>query len=502
MSSIKTMKIGAKDVKTDSQPDLFTLLQGQQNKNDTNALRVKRSISEPETDVLRRGKRQIGKPICAGSDEFEGELAGLQVWNDALVDTDVMRKSNCKRAKLASAGNILNLNNEWRFYGNSSKRNYARINLCSDLDISVLVNPAASFPEANDFCNGVGGHLSEPAVINDELLTISRGINGSCIAWDNTVSWLTHTITNPKIETKFCEALDQNGKITFITCVRRLTCSLCIAPIERFTLYGHSGEYFNYAYFLFANSAGEARWTGVQGSSIKRRNNSWIVESTEHTTKLTTSGVSLPIGRRVWRWNTKVPGKSEELLLTFTVCRTSEFSCENGECIPITQRCDDVVDCKDATDEKECNVIRKPKGYDIMYVPPLRAGEAIPAPIGYHLDVYNLGRITTDEGRARVDLGLTMTWFDSRIDFSNLKTVQKNYFECSIVWLPRIRAITGSGDGSVLDINTYEKFCYVYADDQDEIRALTDPYMGEFSDEAVIPSALRGCSSLSSFSMS
>ena len=61
-----------------------------------------------------------------------------------------------------------------------------------------------------------------------------------------------------------------------------------------------------------------------------------------------------------------------------------------------------------------------------------------------------------------------MTWIDSRIDFSNLKPIEKNYFNCDIVWLPRIRAITGYGDGSVLDINKYERFCYVYADNQEE----------------------------------
>ena len=76
-----------------------------------------------------------------------------------------------------------------------------------------------------------------------------------------------------------------------------------------------------------------------------------------------------------------------------------------------------------------------------------------------------------------------MTWYDSRIDFSNLKPIEKNYFDCEIVWLPRIRAITGNGAGSVLDINTYEKFCYVYSDDQDEIRSLDDPYMGKFDNK-------------------
>ena len=475
VSSVKLNKIYEPDAMISSNSSLVSLVSDDSLMNES----IVPTANQDVTNAARRDKRQTDKQICAGSGEFEGELAGLQLWNIALVDTDVMRKSICKRAKLASAGNIINLNNEWRFYGNSSKRSYLRSTLCSNLDTSLLIKPAGSFLEANDFCVGVGGHLSEPAIINDEFLIIAKGINESCIEWDGTISWLTHTITDPRIEKKFCEALDGEGKIHFITCVRRLACSLCIAPIERFTLYGHSGEYFNYVYYLFSDKLGSARWVGVQGSTIYRENKTWVLRSNEHTTSLSTSGVSLPIGRRTWLWSSKVPGFADSMELTFTVCRTSEFSCEDGQCVPIVQRCDDIVHCRDLSDERRCNVIRKPKGYDTMYVPPLRKGELLPAALGYHLDVYNLGRITTDEGRARVDLGLTMTWIDSRIDFSNLKPVQKNYFECDIVWLPRIRAITGHGDGSVLDINTYEKFCYVYSDDQDEVRVLTDPLMGK-----------------------
>ncbi|XP_018018358.2 uncharacterized protein LOC108674884 [Hyalella azteca] len=430
---------------------------------------------------IGRVKRQAKKPICAGSAEFVGELASFQLWNNALLDTDAMRKSNCNRAKLASAGNVMNMNSEWRFYGNSTKRSYERSTLCSNLDTALIIKPGGSFSEANEYCIGIGGHLSEPAVIDQKLLSLSISVNNSCVAWDNTISWLTHTLTDPNIETKFCEALDKEGKITFITCVRRLTCTLCIAPTERFTLYGHSGEYFDYVYYLHAGENGDPRWQGVRKSVISRVNDLWTLSSSEHTVKLFANAASLPIGRTVWTWSDKLPGQTDEILLAFTVCRTSEFSCDDGQCIPIQKRCDDILNCRDSSDEKSCSVIKTPKNYDAVYIPPLRTGEASPAALGYHVDVYNLGRVTTDEGRAKIDMGLTMTWFDPRIDFSNLKPIQKNYFQCPIVWLPRVRAITGYGDGSVLDINTYENFCYVYSDEQDEIRALQDPLMGYMS---------------------
>ena len=270
--------------------------------------------------------------------------------------------------------------------------------MCTDLETIFLVRPAGSFFEANYNCIGSGGQLSEPAVINEKLLTIARGINDTCLEWDGVVSWLTHTMSDPEDESKFCEALKSDGKVVFVTCIRRLACSLCIAQIQRFTAYGHDGDYFNYIFFLYSDSEGIVVYKGVQGSEITRANDTWLIKSNEHTTTMSTNDVALPIGRRKWQWDSKIPGMASELLLAVTVCRTSEFSCEDGQCIPIVQRCDDVMHCRDGSDEKSCNIIKISNSYDSSYVPPLLDEEVVPAALGYHIDMYNLGRITTDEG--------------------------------------------------------------------------------------------------------
>ena len=35
-------------------------------------------------------------------------------------------------------------------------------------------------------------------------------------------------------------------------------------------------------------------------------------------------------------------------------CGTNMFECEDGECIPVTLRCDFRSDCADASDEEDC----------------------------------------------------------------------------------------------------------------------------------------------------
>lgn len=35
-------------------------------------------------------------------------------------------------------------------------------------------------------------------------------------------------------------------------------------------------------------------------------------------------------------------------------CHSSEFRCSNGECVPMSSRCNNRVDCRDRSDELSC----------------------------------------------------------------------------------------------------------------------------------------------------
>ena len=38
-------------------------------------------------------------------------------------------------------------------------------------------------------------------------------------------------------------------------------------------------------------------------------------------------------------------------------CSGKYFSCDNGLCIPFEKRCNQVVDCRDASDENSCTIL-------------------------------------------------------------------------------------------------------------------------------------------------
>ena len=42
------------------------------------------------------------------------------------------------------------------------------------------------------------------------------------------------------------------------------------------------------------------------------------------------------------------------ILFIFLACRSGEFQCVNGDCIPESERCDDKYDCRDRSDEENC----------------------------------------------------------------------------------------------------------------------------------------------------
>ena len=87
----------------------------------------------------------------------------------------------------------------------------------------------------------------------------------------------------------------------------------------------------------------------------------------------------MPLGLKKWIIiNDNCPGNGEHFL-TFSSCSKSEFTCQDGSCVPLIYRCDQIKHCPDNYDELNCyKVEADPKSYN-KNIPPrkrnVKAGE-------------------------------------------------------------------------------------------------------------------------------
>ena len=150
-----------------------------------------------------------------------------------------------------------------------------------------------------------------------------------------------------------------------------------------------------------------------------------------------------PFGRKPWKMGIDVCGFSEgdEISLTLSICGDGQFTCEDGSCIPLVNRCDLRVDCPDESDEANCKLVALPDGYRTNIPPPsLIAGD--PLSIKFSLNIVAFPAIKTQDLTFETMLQLKLSWQDVRLDYLNLKEDKTlNLLDKAAVdsiWTPRV----------------------------------------------------------------
>nr|XP_027231093.1 uncharacterized protein LOC113822752 [Penaeus vannamei] len=149
-----------------------------------------------------------------------------------------------------------------------------------------------------------------------------------------------------------------------------------------------------------------------------------------------------PLGVREWVINTsyEVCDKLEGSLVTLglSACYDWEYSCKDGTCIDLEQRCDLRVDCPDNSDEIGCDKLVLPEDYLSQLTPP---GSQVGGPLGVNLSIslHGFSEINVQDMKLTVDFTLLLSWYDMRLQYQNLKELDDiNYVKPSAVWNPTI----------------------------------------------------------------
>ncbi|XP_071548102.1 uncharacterized protein [Panulirus ornatus] len=129
-----------------------------------------------------------------------------------------------------------------------------------------------------------------------------------------------------------------------------------------------------------------------------------------------------PFGIQRWTLGFSVCNLAEgaSVSLTLSMCGVGKFTCADGGCISLAQRCDLRLDCLDHSDEAQCSLVAVPDGYQTTIPPPPTTPNK-PLPIYFTIIILSFPTIVTDDLTFTASLQLKLRWMDTRLNYLNLK---------------------------------------------------------------------------------
>ena len=157
---------------------------------------------------------------------------------------------------------------------------------------------------------------------------------------------------------------------------------------------------------------------------------------------------SYALGKHTWNiFNDECRNGSYKTKLKLTGCKDSEYTCDDGHCVRMTQRCDQIPNCKDGSDEEGCQLVVLNKGYN-KDVPPFimesySYQQIIPVDVNVSIELFNVMSINEVENTIDLKFEIQLEWFDHRHTYNNLKENRfflnaLNETDLTRIWLPLI----------------------------------------------------------------
>ena len=196
-------------------------------------------------------------------------------------------------------------------------------------------------------------------------------------------------------------------------------------------------------------------YIGQSGTTIhfKENQQKWAIEASNQS-KLKTQGssasplASFALGKHHWVIeNDSIEcgkGKSYNVYLKLTGCEEDEFTCNNGQCIKMTKRCDNLPNCRDRSDETKCTLWElEGIGYN-KEIPPIGMNLESVDLVEVQISIHLMKVINIDEEKNKIDLQfeICLEWYENRVTYNNLKSETAmnvlNSWKQKRIWLPLV----------------------------------------------------------------
>ncbi|ROT78797.1 putative glycine receptor subunit alpha-4 isoform X3 [Penaeus vannamei] len=414
---------------------------------------------------------------------FSGEITQLNFWSRVLDEGTIRKFASCAEEE---AGDALAWDSQvWDVYGKVRWMVRQKDDICQQQKRSFTIFPDRfSLSEALHLCQVVGGIIAVPQTDEENawLYNESKIHDAYCSGGQSSYLWLG--ANDEKVERQWvywgtgepipweskwrgdgpnggtvenCLVLLSGtfpGRWSDIACLD--TYSFCV-PCEfetRTSIYLKGpamceGSPFNLQYMLGDSVGGRPALVGFLHTDIfwDQERGSWVMRSLKDSDAVATwtpiqEGM-YPFGNQEWHLETEVCGipSGGTVNLTLSVCGAGMFTCNDGRCISLKQRCDLRVDCADQSDESRCSIVDLPEGYHIAIPPPAAAGNQT-LPIFFTVNIIAFPTIVTQDLTFVASMQLKLRWQDTRLNFLNLhddRTLNLLSEEAvASVWTPRV----------------------------------------------------------------
>ena len=154
------------------------------------------------------------------------------------------------------------------------------------------------------------------------------------------------------------------------------------------------------------------------------------------------SHASFTLGKHNWTIKGDEGCNSGDTYITelkMSGCQEDEFTCNDGQCVRMDQRCNQLPDCRDKSDERNCGILILEDGYN-MEVPPVTSSE--PVHVSVSIDLLRLVDINEEDYSIEIQFEIILKWKEKRATYQNLKKQDSlntlSQKDINALWLPKV----------------------------------------------------------------
>ena len=188
----------------------------------------------------------------------------------------------------------------------------------------------------------------------------------------------------------------------------------------------------------------ELKLQGLTHTSIEFIDNMWKIDVIDSNVTATCSAsfASFTLGKHNWTIKGDTgcgSGDNYTTELKMSGCREGKFTCNDGQCVRMDQRCNQVPDCTDESDERNCRILLLRDGYN-KEVPPIDSSD--PVNVSVSIDLLRLVDIDAEDYSIEIQFEVSLNWKEKRATYKNLKKRDSlNALprrDLDMLWLPEV----------------------------------------------------------------